>query len=213
MAVRLTSRPVNGLHTGPALFIFCGLMYGSAITLKTLVTQQRCKRKAIASRAARIATVAGPGDYFAALAFSPRGNLLAGVTYHGNVLVFRVASPGRPARVTTRPGILASARFPGGGSTQAGPCGGDCGFAAAYAVGFTPDGHALTVVIDRPEAWPSPAARDTVFTWQVTGSGDLSDLTTIFRDVSDAQPVLAPGGRIVADGSLTGGEVHLWTLP
>lgn len=164
-------------------------------------------------RAARIATVAGPRDYFAALAFSPRGNLLAGVTYHGSVLVFRVAGPARPARVTTRPGILASARFPGGGSAQAGPCGGDCGFAAAYAVGFTPDGHALTVVVDRPETYPSTAARDTVFTWQVAGSGDLSDLTTIFRNVSDAQPILAPGDRIVADGSLRGGEVHLWTLP
>ena len=165
------------------------------------------------ARATRIATLAGPRDYFAALAFSPRGNLLAGVTYHGSVLVFRVAGPGRPARVTTRPGILASARFPGGGSTQAGPCGGDCDDPAAYAAGFTPDGRALTVVVDRPEAWPSTAARDTVFTWQVTGSGDLSDLTTMFRDVNDAQPVLAPGGRILADGSLTGGEVHLWTLP
>jgi len=165
------------------------------------------------ARATRIATLAGPRDYFAALAFSPRGNLLAGVTYHGSVLVFRVAGPGRPARVTTRPGILASARFPGGGSTQAGPCGGDCDDPAAYAAGFTPDGRALTVVVDRPEAWPSTAARDTVFTWQVTGSGDLSDVTTMFRDVNDAQPVLAPGGRILADGSLTGGEVHLWTLP
>jgi len=165
------------------------------------------------ARAARLATLAGPHDYFAALTFSPRGNLLAGVTYHGSVLVFRVAGPGRPARVTTRPGILASARFPGGGSTQAGPCGGDCDDPAAYAAGFTPDGRALTVVVDRPEAWPSTAARDTVFTWQVTGSGDLSDLTTMFRDVNDAQPVLAPGGRILADGSLTGGEVHLWTLP
>ena len=165
------------------------------------------------ARAARIATVAGPRDYFAALAFSPRGNLLAGVTYHGSVLVFRVAGPARPARVTTRPGILASARFPGGGSAPAGPCGGDCGFAAAYAAGFTPDGHALTVVVDRPETYPSTAARDTVFTWQVAGSGALSDLTTIFRNVSDAQPILAPGDRIVADGSLIGGEVHLWTLP
>ena len=165
------------------------------------------------ARATRIATLVGPRDYLAALAFSPRGNLLAGVTYHGSVLVFRVAGPGRPARVTTRPGVLASARFPGGGSTQAGPCGGDCGDPAAYAAGFTPDGRALTVVVDRPEAWPSTAARDTVFTWQVTGSGDLSDLTTMFRDVNDAQPVPAPGGRILADGSLTGGEVHLWTLP
>ena len=164
-------------------------------------------------RATRLATLAGPHDYFAALTFSPRGNLLAGVTYHGSVLVFRVAGPGRPARVSIRPGLLASARFPGGGSTQAGPCGGDCSFAAAYAAGFTPDGHALTVVIDRPEAWPSTAARDTVFTWQVAGSGALSDLTTIFRDVNDAQPTLAPGGRIVADGSLTDGQVRLWTLP
>ena len=49
-------------------------------------------------RAARIATLAGPRDYFAALTFSPRGNLLAGVTYHGSVLVFRVAGPAaRPA--------------------------------------------------------------------------------------------------------------------
>ena len=165
------------------------------------------------ARAAGIATLAGPGGYFAALAFSPRGNLLAGVTYHGSVLVFRVAGPGRPARVSIRPGILASARFPGGGSAPAGPCGGDCGFTAAYAAGFTPDGHALTVVIDRPETYPSTAARNTVFTWQVAGSGALSDLTTIFRDVNDAQPTLAPGDRIVADGSLTGGEVHLWTLP
>ena len=165
------------------------------------------------ARAARLATLAGPHDYFAALTFSPRGNLLAGVTYHGSVLVFRVAGPGRPARVSIRPGLLASARFPGGGSTQAGPCGGDCSFAAAYAAGFTPDGHALTVVIARPETWPSTAARDTVFTWQVAGSGALSDLTTIFRDVNDAQPTLAPGGRIVADGSLTDGQVRLWTLP
>ena len=68
-------------------------------------------------------------------------------------------------------------------------------------------------MIDRPEAWPSPAARDTVFTWQVAGSGALSDLTTIFRNVNDAQPVLVPGDRIVADGSLTDGQIHLWTLP
>jgi hypothetical protein len=47
-------------------------------------------------RATRIATLAGPRDYFAALAFSPGGNLLAGVTYHGSVLVFRVAGPAPP---------------------------------------------------------------------------------------------------------------------
>ena len=162
-------------------------------------------------RATRIATLAGPRDYFAALAFSPRGNLLAGVTYHGSVLVFRVAGPAGPVLVTTRPGLLASARFPGGGRAPAIPCG--CGADAAYAAAFTPDGHALTVVIARPETSPGTAARDTVFTWQVTGPGALSGLTTIFRDVSDAQPTLTAGGRIVADGSVTGGEVHLWTLP
>jgi WD40 repeat protein len=162
-------------------------------------------------RPTRIATLAAPRDYFAALAFSPRGNLLAGVTYHGSVLVFRVAGPAGPVLVTTRPGLLASARFPGGRRAPAIPCG--CGADAAYAAAFTPDGRALTVVIARPETSPSTAARDTVFTWQVTGSGALSDVTTIFRDVSDAQPTLTAGGRIVADGSVTGGEVHLWTLP
>ena len=162
-------------------------------------------------RPTRIATLAGPRDYFAALAFSPRGNLLVGVTYHGSVLVFRVAGPAGPVLVTSRPGILASARFPGGGRSPAIPCG--CGADAAYAAAFTADGQALTVVIARPETSPSPAARDTVFTWQVTGSGALSDPTTIFRDVSDAQPTLAAGGRIVADGSAIGGDIRLWTLP
>ena len=152
-----------------------------------------------------------PGYYFAALAFSPRGNLLAGVTHHGSLLVFRVAWPPGPRQ---HAGILASATFPARGKRPGWPCGGDCGFAAAYAAAFTPDGRALTVVIDRPEAWPSPAARDTVFTWQVAGLGALSDLTTIFRNVNnDAQPVLVPGDRIVADGSLTDGQIHLWTLP
>jgi WD40 repeat protein len=162
-------------------------------------------------RATRIATLAGPRGYVAALAFSPRGNLLAGVTYHGSVLVYRVAGPAGPVLVTTRPGLLASARFPGGGRAPAIPCG--CGADAAYAAAFTADGHALTVVIARPETSPSTAARDTVFTWQVAGSGALSGLTTNFRDVSDTQPALAPGGRIVADGSAIGGEIHLWTLP
>jgi WD40 repeat protein len=163
------------------------------------------------AHAIRIATLASPRDYFTALAFSPRGNLLAGVTYHGSVLVFRLPGPARPVRAALRPRILASARFPGGGTAPASPCAPDCGVAAAEA--FTPDGHALTVVIDRPETFPSTAARDTVFTWQVASSGALSDLTTIFRDVSDAQPTLAPGDRIVADGSPIGGQVHLWALP
>src|SRR5437764_11952991 len=40
----------------------------------------------------------------------------------------------------------------------------------------------------------------------LAGSGYLSDHTTIFRNVSDAQPALAPGARTVADGPAAGGE-------
>lgn len=166
------------------------------------------------AHAIRIATMAGPHDYFTALAFSPRGNLLAGVTYHGSVLVFRLAGPARPVRAALLPGIVASARFPSGTATvPASSCAPSCGVAAASAAAFTPDGHALTVVIDRPETYPSTAARDTVFTWQVASSGALSDLTTIFRDVSDVQPTLVPGDRVAADASVIGGQVHLWALP
>lgn len=164
------------------------------------------------ARATRIATLPGPGDYFTALAFSPQANLLAGVTFHGSLLVFRLAGPGHPVRVTTRPRLLASARFPGGTRGPVDPCNPGCA-TAAYAIAFTPDGHALTVVIDRSEAFPSTTDRDTVFTWQVASSGALSYLTTIFRNVSDSQPTLAPGDRIVADGSELGGKVHLWTVP
>jgi WD40 repeat protein len=170
------------------------------------------------ARATPIATLPGPGDrprpgdYFTALAFSPRANLLAGVTFHGRLLVFRLSGPGHPVQVTTRPRLLASARFPGGRGGPADPCHPGCA-TAAYAIGFTPDGHSLTVVIDRSDAYPSTTDRDTIFTWQVASSGTLSDPTTIFRNVSDAQPTLAPGTRIVADGSELGGKVHLWTLP
>ncbi len=46
------------------------------------------------ARATRIATLRGQGDYFTALAFSPQSNLLAGVTFHGSMRVFRLAGPG-----------------------------------------------------------------------------------------------------------------------
>jgi WD40 repeat protein len=165
------------------------------------------------AHATRIATLAGPRDYFTALAFSPRGNLLAGVTYRGSVLVFRLTDPARPVLATERAGTLASARFPGGGTAPSSQCGPGCGAAAAAAAAFTPDGYALTVVTARSETYPGPPARDTVFTWRVPSSGDLSHLTTIFRDVSSAQPTLAPGARLVADGSPAGAQVHLWVLP
>ena len=167
------------------------------------------------AHATRIATLPGPNDYFTALAFSPRANLLAGVTFYGSLLVFRLTGPdhpGHPVRVTILRHLVASARFPGGARGPVDPCSPGCA-TAAYAISFTPDGHALTVVIDRSEAFPSTTDRDTVFTWQVASSGTLSDLSTIFRNVSDSQPTLAPGDRTVADGSELGGKVHLWTLP
>ena len=164
------------------------------------------------ARATRIATLRGPSDYFTALAFSPQANLLAGVTFHGSVLVFRLAGPGHPVRVTTRP-----TSWPAPGSPAEGAARPTRAIPAAQPPptqsASPPDGHALTVVIDRSEAFPSTTDRDTVFTWQVASSGALSDLTTIFRNVSDSQPTLAPGDRIVADGSELGGKVHLWTLP
>lgn len=164
------------------------------------------------ARAARIATLTGSRDYFTALAFSPQADLLAGVTFRGGMLVFSLADPRHPVRAATSPDLLASARFPSGARGPADPCNPGCA-TAAYAIGFNADGHALTVVIDRSEAYPSTTDRDTIFTWQIASSGAISDLTTIFRNVSDAQPTLAPGNRIVADGSELGGRVHLWTLP
>lgn len=86
-------------------------------------------------------------------------------------------------------------------------------FAPAYALEFTPGGHALLVVINRAEPYPSTSDRDTIFTWPLAGSGALGCLVTFYRNVSDVQPTLAPGDRIVADGSMLNGGVHLWALP
>ena len=102
------------------------------------------------------------------LVFSPDGQILASVSGSDQVTVWNVARPARATRIAT----LARPRD----------------YFAALA--FSPRGNLLAGRL-----------------------GALSDLTTIFRNVSDAQPILAPGDRIVADGSLTGGEVHLWTLP
>ena len=84
---------------------------------------------------------------------------------------------------------------------------------ANYAVAFAPDGRTLTVVVDRTEDVAGNAARDTVFTWNVTSSGAVSGVTTVTRDVQDNQPALAPDGRTVADGSPTSNAVFLWTPP
>ena len=90
-----TGPPVPfGVTQGDLVFSPDGRMLAS-VSGRDQVTVWDVARPA---RAARLATLAGPHDYFAALTFSPRGNLLAGVTYHGSVLVFRVAGPAaRPA--------------------------------------------------------------------------------------------------------------------
>jgi WD40 repeat protein len=169
------------------------------------------------ARAARIATLTGLRDFVQAIAFSPRGDLLAAVTYHGTVLVFSLADPARPALATTISGIMADALYPDGRlrHPDAPPC--PLCSPASYAVAFAPDGRTLTVVVDRQEANVTPAysnvSRDTVFTWNVTGSGTVGGVTTITRDVKDLQPTLAPNGRTVADGSPNSNAVYLWTPP
>jgi WD40 repeat protein len=169
------------------------------------------------ARAARIATLTGPRDYVQAVTVSPRGTLVAGVTYHGTVLVFSLADPARPSLTATISGIMAHALYPDGllQHPDAPPCP-SCG-PANYAVAFTPDGRTLTVVVARQEgnvtSAYSIAARDTVFTWNVTSSGAVSGLTIVIRNVKDSQPTLAPDGRTVADGSPTSNAVYLWTPP
>ncbi len=169
------------------------------------------------ARAGRIATLTGPHDFAQAITFSPRGNLLAGVTYNGIVLVFSLADPVRPALTATISGIMADALYPDGQlqHPDAPPCP-SCS-PASYAVAFTPDGRILTVVVARQEgnvtSAYSIAARDTLFTWNVTSSGAVSGLTIVTRNGEDSQPTLAPDGRTVADGSPTSNAVHLWTPP
>ena len=102
----------------------------------------------------------------------PRGGLLAVVTYHGTVLVSSLADPARPARTATVSGIMADALYPDGQlqHPDAPPC--PLCSPANYAVVFTPDGRTLTVVVARQEGNVtyaySIAARDTVFTWNLT---------------------------------------------
>jgi len=164
------------------------------------------------ARAYRLAAIGGAGDFIQAFAFSPRGNLLAAVTYHGTVLVYSLADPARPARTATVRGLLARARYPDGSSQPAEtPCA-SCGSPASYAVAFTPDGHTLTVVVDREEM-SANSGRDTVFDWHVTGSGTLGAVTAAARDVADFQPFLAPGDRTVLDGPPDSDAWHAWALP
>jgi hypothetical protein len=133
----------------------------------------------------------GRGNFIQAFAFSPRGNLLAAVTFQGTVLVYSLADPARPARTATVRGLLTHALYPSGSpQPEETPL---CATyqPASYAVAFTPDGHALTVVVDREEM-SANSGRDTIFDWHVTSAGTLGAGTAAARDVADFQPVIAP---------------------
>ena len=164
------------------------------------------------AHASRVATLDGAGDFIQAFAFSPRGNLLAAVTFHGTVLVYSLADPARPARTTTVRGLLTRALYPSGSpQPEETPLCATCQ-PASYAVAFSPDGHALTVVVDREEM-SANSGRDTIFDWHVTGAGTLGAGTAAARDVADFQPVIAPGDRAVL-GSPPGSHAwQAWPLP
>jgi hypothetical protein len=78
-------------------------------------------------------------------------------------------------------------------------------------VAFSPDGHTLTVVVNRTEM-SANSGRDTIFDWQMTGSGTLGAGTVTARDAADSQPFIAPGDRTVL-GSPSNYDWHAWPLP
>jgi WD40 repeat protein len=164
------------------------------------------------AHASRVATLGGAGDFIQAFTFSRRGNLLAAVTFHGTVLVYSLADPARPARTATVRGLLTHALYPTGSpQPEETPLCATCQ-PASYAVAFTPDGHALTVVVDRGEM-SANSGRDTIFNWPMTSAGVLGAGTAAARDVADFQPVIVPGDRTVL-GSPPGSHAwHAWPLP
>ena len=185
---------------------------GTILASATGTDQVTLWRVADPAHASRVATLGGAGDFIQAFTFSPRGNLLAAVTFHGTVLVYSLADPVRPARTTTVRGLLTRALYPSGSPqpTETPLCA-TCQ-PASYAVAFTPDGHALTVVVDREEM-SGNSGRDTIFDWPVTSAGALGTGTAAGRDVADFQPVIVPGDRTVL-GSPPGSHAwHAWPLP
>jgi len=138
--------------------------------------------------------------------------VLAAVTYHGTVLVYSLADPGRPARTATVRGLLTRALYPDGSSQPEPPLCASCGGPASYAVAFTPDGHTLTVVVDREEM-NANSGRDTIFDWHVTSSGTLGGATAAGRDVADSQPFITPGDRAVLGSPSDSHAWHAWALP
>jgi WD40 repeat protein len=180
--------------------------YGAGVTLWNVARP---------AHAFRVATMSGPkgAGWFTALAFAPGGALLAGVTTSGTVLVYSLDHPARPDRTAIRRSLVTRALFPDGqAATSGAPTGCPGCLVPGYALGFAPGGRALTVVMVR--IMLDNSSRDTVLTWQVTGSGALRDGIEAARNTRDGEPALAPDGRTVIDGQAFGStRVRLWEAP
>jgi WD40 repeat protein len=185
---------------------------GSILASATGTDQVTLWNVADPAHAYRMATLDGAGDFIQALTFSHRGNLLAAVTFRGSILTYNLADPARPTRTATVRGLLTRALYPNGTpQPEETPLCATCQ-PASYAVAFSPDGHTLTLVVDREEM-SANSGRDTIFDWPVTGSGALGAVAVAARDVADFQPVIAPGDRTVL-GSPPGSHAwHAWALP
>ncbi len=139
-------------------------------------------------------------------ALSPDGRTVATVAFSGRTALWNVADPRHPAMIAaTATGLLARAKCPDWQSQPDEVLCASCGF-TSEAVAFSPDGHTLTVVVDRTEM-SANSGRDTIFDWHVTGSGTLGAVTAAARDVADSQPFIAPGDRTVLGGP---GDSHAW---
>jgi hypothetical protein len=153
-----------------------------------------------------------------ALAFSPRGNLLAGVSFGGTVTLFSLAEPARPARVATMQTVTAR-------QIAASACAGGCG--PMYTLEFAPGGQTLTAVADlsppsqetfsanAPQ--PPQVARDYTFLWNVANPRSVSRIAVLSHAVTisggSSLPLLDPSGRIIVTGASSGFALTLWTLP
>jgi hypothetical protein len=126
------------------------------------------------------------------------------------VLVYSLADPARPARTATVTGLLVRAKFPDGQSQPDEVLCTTCIW-TGEAVAFSPDGHTLTVIVNRTEM-SANSGRDTIFDWPVTGSGTLGTATVTARDAADSQPFIAPSDRTVL-GSPSKYHWRTWPLP
>lgn len=183
---------------------------GSILASATGTDQVTLWNVADPARAYRIADIGDPGAFAQGFAFSPSGNLLSVLYSGGTVLVYSLADPARPARTATVTGLLVRAKFPDGQSQPDEVLCTTCIW-TGEAVAFSPDGHTLTVIVNRTEM-SANSGRDTIFDWPVTGSGTLGTATVTARDAPDSQPFIAPSDRIVL-GSPSNCHWRTWPLP